>query len=238
MKSLSLRSFFVILILGLIPVIGLFGYFGYQNTELPQDTILRPTTIETLTKEPVENGIVEKKFIHGNTEINFSVRVENGVESTPAPDVLLAMQSSYSEPERSEQKRIIAESILEGPQGTGINGTGKVIGLKDSEGNDIYINVNQAWKNNQIHINRPINNILKKNYIDTNFTCDNYGKLAKMFVGESMYGVGYAGSVENYIFTKAFNECINPKYQEQVDKVYHELNETNATSLEEVNVND
>jgi len=72
-----------------------------------------------------------------------------------------------------------------------------------------------------------INNKLKKQYIDTNFTCNNYHTLAKKFVGESMYGVGYAGSVENYIYTKALDECISPKHQEEIDKVYAELEEVN-----------
>jgi len=190
-----------------------------QEETPPQDTpILRPTVIEKITNVPVEDGMVEKRFVHGDTEIIYRVGVENGVEKTPSPDVLRAMQASYSEEELEIQQKIIDEIVRNGPQGMG-----KVIGIKNPDGSDIYIDLNKAWKNTQIHTN----NKLKKQYIDTNFTCENYHTLAKKFVGESMYGVSYAGSVENYIYQKAFNECIDTKYQEKLDKVYAELEEAN-----------
>ena len=181
-------------------------------------SVLRTTVVERITKDSVEDGVVEKRFVHGDTEIIYKVGVENGVEETPSPDVLRAMRASYSEEELEIQQKIIEEAVRNGPQGMG-----KVIGIKNSDGSDIYIDVNKAWKITQIHIN----NKLKKQYIDTNFTCNNYHTLAKKFVGESMYGVGYAGSVENYIYTKAINECISPKHQEEIDKVYAELEEVN-----------
>jgi len=169
------------------------------------------STIETLTEEPVEDGVIEKKFTHGDTEFTYMVGVENGVEETPSPEVLRAMRASYSEEELENQQKIIDEIVRNGPQGMG-----KVIGF-----DGVYIDVNKAYKNTQIHVN----NKLKKQYIDTNFTCDNYHALAKKFVGESMYGVGYAGSVENYIYSKALDECISPKHQEELDKVNEELEE-------------
>ena len=165
--------------------------------------------------------MVEKRFVHGDTEIIYKVGVENGVEETPSPDVLRAMRDSYSEEELEIQQKIIEEAVRNGPQGMG-----KVIGIKNSDGSDIYIDVNKAWKITQIHIN----NKLKKQYIDTNFTCNNYHTLAKKFVGESMYGVGYAGSVENYIYTKALDECISPKHQQELEKAYSELEEVYKTN--------
>ena len=184
-------------------------------------SVLRTTVVERITKDSVEDGVVEKRFVHGDTEIIYKVGVENGVEETPSPDVLRAMRDSYSEEELEIQQKIIEEAVRNGPQGMG-----KVIGIKNSDGSDIYIDVNKAWKITQIHIN----NKLKKQYIDTNFTCNNYHTLAKKFVGESMYGVGYAGSVENYIYTKALDECISPKHQEEIDKVNAELEEVNKTN--------
>jgi len=192
----------------------------------PQDdSILRPTVVNRITKNSIEDVVVEKRFFHGDTEIIYKVGVENGVEETPSPDVLRAMRDSYSEEELEIQQKIIEEAVRNGPQGIG-----KVIGIKNPDGRDIYIDVNKAWKDTQLHINRPINNKLKKDYIDTNFTCDNYHTLAKKFVGESMYGVGYAGTVENYIYTKALDQCISQKHQEELDKVYSELEEVNKTN--------
>ena len=179
-------------------------------------SVLRPTVIERITKDSVEDGVVEKRFVHGDTEIIYKVGVENGVEETPSPDVLRAMRSSYSEEELEIQQKIIEEAVRNGPQGIG-----KVIGM-----DNVYIDVNKAYKNTQIHIN----NKLKKHYVDTNFTCENYHTLAKKFVGESMYGVGYAGSVENYIYTKALDECINPKHQQELEKAYSELEEVYKTN--------
>ena len=184
-------------------------------------SVLRTTVVERITKDSVEDGVVEKRFVHGDTEIIYKVGVENGVEETPSPDVLRSMQASYSEKELEIQQKIIEEAVRNGPQGMG-----KVIGIKNSDGSDIYIDVNKAWKITQIHIN----NKLKKQYIDTNFTCSNYHTLAKKFVGESMYGVGYAGSVENYIYTKALDECISPKHQQELEKAYSELEEVYKTN--------
>ena len=184
-------------------------------------SVLRTTVVERITKDSVEDGVVEKRFVHGDTEIIYKVGVENGVEETPSPDVLRAMRASYSEEELEIQQKIIEEAVRNGPQGMG-----KVIGIKNSDGSDIYIDVNKAWKITQIHIN----NKLKKQNIDTNFTCNNYHTLAKKFVGESMYGVGYAGSVENYIYTKALDECISPKHQQELEKAYSELEEVYKTN--------
>ena len=179
-----------------------------------QSSYVEHQIIEESKKPPEET--ITKIFSHGNTTFTYEVGVENGVEETPSPDVLRAMQASYSEEELEIQQKIIEEHVRNGPQGMG-----KVIGIKNPDGSDIYIDLNKAWKNTQIHTN----NILKKQYIDTNFTCENYHTLAKKFAGESMYGVGYAGTVENYIYTRAFNECIDSKHQEEIDKVYEELEE-------------
>jgi len=43
---------------------------------------------------------------------------------------------------------------------------------------------------------------------------------------------GYAGSAENYIYTKALNECIDPKMQERIDKVKAELEEVYVDNSE------
>ena len=193
----------------LIPIVSVGIVLVTLVAFIPED---KSKLIEEI-KEPSQVGVVEKRFVHGDTEIIYKVGVENGVEETPSPDVLRAMRSSYSEEELEIQQKIIEEAVRNGPQGIG-----KVIGM-----DNVYIDVNKAYKNTQIHIN----NKLKKQYIDTNFTCENYPTLAKKFAGESMYGVGYAGSVENYIYTKAINECIDPKHQEEIDKVYAELEEIN-----------
>jgi len=82
----------------------------------------------------------------------------------------------------------------------------------------------EYFHNIQIHINDK----LKKEFIDTNFTCDNFGDLAKRFVLEPLNTDGWSGSTENYIYSKALNECLDPKYDEKYEKVLQELEEVYA----------
>jgi len=74
-----------------------------KKIEPEQDDIMLPTTIRILTQYNVTNGFVEKKFVHGDTELIYSVGVENGVEETPAPSVLKAMRDSYSKEEQKKE---------------------------------------------------------------------------------------------------------------------------------------
>ncbi len=69
--------------------------------------------------------------------------------------------------------------------------------------------------------------LAKKQLVDSTFTCDNYNELAYQYQAEALPGFTingkYDGTMEGYIYWKALNECIDPKLQEKVDKVYEEL---------------
>ncbi len=178
---------------------------------LDQKSVLRPTIIEILTSDPVENGEIQKKFTHGDTEITYKVGVENGVEETPSPSVLKAMKDSYTE----DEQNIISEYTKSMMFKRYNYGTVRILDIPMKE---------EYYHNIQIRINDK----LKKDLIDSIFTCENFGDLAKKYVLEPLYTDGWAGSTENYIYTKAVNECIDPKMQERVDKVMKKLEEVHA----------
>ena len=71
----------------------------------------------------------------------------------------------------------------------------------------------------------------KKQSIDSSFTCDNYNELAYQYRGQAFAGFtingSYDGTFEGYIYWKAFNECIDPNYSENYDKVFQELEKVN-----------
>ena len=71
----------------------------------------------------------------------------------------------------------------------------------------------------------------KKQTIDSSFTCDNYNELAYQYRGQAFAGFtingSYDGTFEGYIYWKAFNECIDPNYSENYDKVFQELEKVN-----------
>jgi len=186
-----------------------------KEIEPEQDDIVLPTTIRILTQYNVTNGFVEKKFVHGDTEIIYSVGVENGVEETPPPSVLKAMRDSYTEEEQKKIDEYTTSMLFERMN------YGKIRML------DIPMS-KEIWLNQQKHYDDK----LKKEFIDTNFTCDNFGDLAKRFVLEPLNTDGWSGSTENYIYTKAQNECIDPKMQERTDKVKAELEEVYVDNSE------
>lgn len=178
--------------------------------EVIKDKVMIPTTIELLSYGNVTDGTIEKKFTHGDTKIIYSVGVENGVEETPPPSVLKAMKDSYSE----EEQRMISERTKSMMFKRFNYGTVRILDIPMSE---------ELVQMSKLHINDK----LKKEFIDANFTCENFGDLAKRFVLEPLYTDGWAGSTENYIYTKAVNECYDTKIQEKMDKVMEELEEVN-----------
>jgi len=176
--------------------------------EFPGDPGRLPIIMQIVSGHNVTDGERIKQYINGNTEITYSVKVENGVEATPGPSVLQAMRDSMSE----EQKRLSDEyhaSLLYERMG---------------EHKDWYLK-------SKIHRS---SDIVKKEYLDSVFTCENYQLLAWQWKADQLGG----GTAEDYIYTKAFNECINPKHQQEVDKAHHELEEAYAESIEEVDTND
>jgi len=56
--------------------------------QIEQFQIFLPMPNEVITTEPDFNGKIIKKFTYGDTEIIYSVRVENGIEQDTHPDVL------------------------------------------------------------------------------------------------------------------------------------------------------
>jgi len=177
------------------------------------ETVLLPTTIQILSGKnatDIMNGSIEKKFTHGDTEIIYSVGVENGVEETPSPSVLKAMRDSYTE----EEQQIIDEYTTSMMYKRFNYGTVRILDIPMTE---------ELFHMSQLHINDK----LKKEFIDSNFTCENFGDLAKRFVLEPLNTDGWSGSTENYIYTKAVNECYDDKIQEKIDKVTAELEEVN-----------
>lgn len=69
----------------------------------------------------------------------------------------------------------------------------------------------------------------KKLDIDSSFTCENYNELAYKYRGQAFAGFTingkYDGTFEGYIYWKAFNECIDPNYSANYDKVFQDLAE-------------
>ncbi len=200
-------------------MVALFIDFIHQDDKPeiePQEQISLPTTLRILnewnvTKDSRGNdGYIEKSFTHGDTEIIFSVGVENGVEETPPPSVLKAMRDSYTE----EEQQSIDERTLSYVYKRFNYGTVWIANVPMSE---------KLVEMSKMHINDK----LKKQFIDANFTCDNFGDMAKRFLLEPLNTDGWSGSTENYIYTKAVNECYDNKIQEKIDKVTAELEEVN-----------
>ncbi len=187
-----------------------------KEPEIEQDQILLPTTLQIMNEWNVttdsrgNDAYVSKKFTHGDTEIIFSVGVENGVEETPAPSVLKAMRDSYTE----EEQQSIDERTKSYMFKRFNYGTVWIANVPMSE---------KLVEMSKMHINDK----LKKQFIDANFTCENFGDLAKRFLLEPLNTDGWSGSTENYIYTKAVNECYDTKIQEKIDKVTAELEEVN-----------
>lgn len=170
-----------------------------------------PITIQYLSGQNTMDGVREKKITVGDTEIQFTVGVEKGIEETPSPGVLRALnEAGYYKPyNHTEAMKIRFEGPLR-------------VWLPYDD--NYYTTEMQDWyERSKIHKNDQ----LKKEHIDSTFTCDNYHELAWKFAGENMWAVGY-GDVEAYIYAKAINECINPTHQEEIDKVYAELAKVNA----------
>ncbi len=137
-------------------------------------SVLRPTVIELLTVESVENGEIIKKFTHGDTEITYQVGVENGVEETPAPDVLVAIRDSYSEYEKQQIDEYTKSLMFKRFN----YGTVRILDIPMKE---------EYYHNIQIRINDK----LKKDLIDSIFTCENFNDLAKKYVLEDIPPWGF-----------------------------------------------
>lgn len=213
-------------ILGLILIgIGL-GYLGtdllmtaidqVNKTDIPdeqpdqvevQDQTVMPFSLQILGYD-LDNGTVTKKYTHRDTEIIYSVKVENGVEATPGPSVLQAIEDSMTEYEKQQSEEYHKSLLYE-----------RMGDLKD------------WYLKSKIHRS---SDSVKKEYLDSVFTCENYQLLAWQWKADQLGG----GTAEDYIYTKANNECINPKHQEEIDKVHHELEEAYAESLEDVDTTD
>lgn len=81
-----------------VAIIGILDFINHPETpEVATPEVMRPTTTETITTENVTDGFILKKFTHGDTVIDYAVIVENGVEATPLPSVMEAMQNSYTQ---------------------------------------------------------------------------------------------------------------------------------------------
>lgn len=183
--------------------------FDFTQEPEPTETVWEelPITLQVISGENVTDGLREKKITVGETEIQFTVEVENGVEETPSPSVLRELdEAGYYKPYDPSNRGPIMGTVRL-PSG-------------DTERMDLtkWIEVSKIHRGSDIQ---------KKEYIDSVFTCDNYNELAWKWKGDSMYGDGFAGTVEEYIYKRAIDECINPKHQEEVDKVYEELKKVN-----------
>lgn len=178
--------------------------------EKAQESYDQHHAIENLEKLGEETVI--KTFSHGNTTFTYEVGIENGVEESPPQSIIDKIKAAYTKEELAIQYASYKES--------------------------------DYWKKRmQILGERGSQGVLaKKADIDNNFTCDNYKYYAEKYVTEALPGFTingkYVGTFEAYVYWKAFHECLDPKYNEKMEKVYHELDEVNATSLEDVNVYD
>lgn len=174
-----------------------------------------PITMQYISGENITDGVREKRITVGDTEIQFTVGVEKGIEETPSPGVLRALnEAGYYKP---------ISKIDRGPIMGSIDMSRYSSKIPSGYDPVIELDLTELLEMTKIHRYDK----LKKAYIDETFTCDNYKELAWKFAGENMWAVGY-GDVEDYIFAKAINECINPNHQEELDKVHEELEKVNA----------
>jgi len=205
-------------VIGLVLIAIGVGLIGFLPQDKPKDIVeqpdqdeqvMRPTETIEIGKNVTDdgNGYVIKKFIHGDTEIIYQVGVENGVEETPMPSVREAMRNAYSEYE----KQMIDENT-------------------HAQIFNRYGDYKEVFLNNQMYHSLTNHSKLKQDFIDINFSCDNYHDLAYQFTGEVLSGHGYYGTAENYVYTRAINECIDPKHQEEIEKVYADLEEVNKSN--------
>lgn len=174
----------------------------------PEDPGRLPIIMQIVSGHNVTDGERIKQYINGNTEITYSVKVENGVESTPGPSVLEAMRDSMTEEQKKLSDEYHASMLYE----------------RMGEHKEWYL---------KSKIHRSSDSV-KKEYLDSVFTCENYQLLAWQWKADQLLG----STAENYIYTKALHECIDTKLNEKLDKVHHELEEAYAESLEEVDTND
>lgn len=207
-----MKSFNLILLLGVITSLIIVGITYYQ-TQTPEAEPREKTTnekhyeIEQKNKPPEQT--VQKTWTNGNVTIDYTVIVENGVESSPPPRVVEAIGKAIDE---NDKAKFLEEYY-----------------------NSTFYKIRQQYnEDRKLH-----NPAYVKSYIDQAFTCETYHDLAYKYKMDKLFDEdGNFIDAENYVYQRAFNECINTKHQEEVDKVNHELQEVNATSIEEVNVND
>ena len=190
----------------IIPLLGTFGTIYILDLTSPIQPIEQPeeekTTyeihkeIEDAKKPPQET--VEKTWTNGNVTINYVVRVENGIEASPPPSVLQAIEAAITEKDKAKF-------------------------LEEYYNSDFYKIRHQYDEAIKQH-----NPAYIQSYIDQGFSCETYHELAYKYKMDKMYDEnGKYVDAENYIYQRAYNECIDPKHQEEIDKVNAELEEVN-----------
>lgn len=202
MLSIALIAFGSIAIIALVT-----DYYIQDEVEqVEAEWVELPITMQYLSGENIMDGVREKIITVGETEIQFTVGVEKGIEETPSPTVLRKLsEAGFYRP--------YDDSYL----------YGRMVGsVRLPDGDTEQMDLKEWHLKSLIHRDDQ----LKKEHIDSTFTCENYQELAWKFKGENMWAAGY-GDVEDYIYAKAINECINPTHQEEIDKVYEELKKVN-----------
>lgn len=152
--------------------------------------------------EKLENPeeTVQKTFSNNGVELAYQVGIENGVEETPPPDILVKMQESYTEEQKEENRLLYAEFIEDRKK------------LLEKRSHSSY-----AWKKSDIDSRFTCYNYNELAY-----------QYQGMAYGGFMINGKYDGTFEGYIYWKAFHECIDPKYDEKYEKVMKELEEVYA----------
>jgi len=205
MTDKKLKHLIVILVI-IIPLFGTFGTMYILDLTSPVQPIEQPEKEKTTYEihKEIENSknppqeTVKKTWTNGNVTINYVVRVENGVEASPPPDIVTAI-------------------------GKAIDDNDKAKFLEEYYNSDFYKIRHQYDETIKKH-----NPAYVKSYIDLGFSCETYHYLAYKYKMDKMYDEnGKYVDAENYIYQRAYNECIDPKHQEEIDKVNAELEEVN-----------
>jgi len=201
--KLKLSVIGVILIaIGIGSVVVFQDYQDKQEIQAIQDNQELTTNekhyqIEQLTKPPEET--VQKNFSNNGVEITYEVGIENGIEETPPPDVLVQIQESYTD----EQKELNIEL--------------------NKEFWEARMKILEERLSNSFQAKKQL---VDSTFTCDNYNELAYKYQAEALPGFTINGK-YDGTFEGYIYWKAFHECIDPKYNEKYDKVMQELEEVN-----------
>lgn len=184
--------------------IGLYSLFEKpgepEQVDLTEEKTSRELHNEIERAEKPPEVTVQKTYTnpYNNFTIDYEVGIENGVEETPPPDVLVAISESFSEEEKAQW-------------------------LEDYYNSEFYKQRHQYDEQRARH-----NVYLIKQYIDEAFNCTSYKELAYKYKADYMFDDnGDWVDAEGYIYDRAFNECIDPKYQEELEEVKEKLKEVN-----------